>query len=107
MWMTNSRRQFLTQAVSTLGFAAWASSEPARAAGWWDDSDRDGPSATSAAKLIEHGVTFLRPRQDAKGGWTTQREPGITALVVTALLRSGQVGPGDPSVTRALGYLEG
>jgi squalene-hopene/tetraprenyl-beta-curcumene cyclase len=58
-------------------------------------------------KLLARGVTFLRPRQDAKGGWSTQREPGITALVVTALLRSGQVSPADPAVTRALTYLEG
>jgi squalene-hopene/tetraprenyl-beta-curcumene cyclase len=56
--------------------------------------------------MIERGVAFLRPRQDAKGGWSTQREPGITALVVTALLRSGLVAPGDPAVTRALAYLE-
>lgn len=45
--------------------------------------------------------------QDAKGGWSTQREPGITALVVTALLHSGQVAPGEPVVTKALAYLEG
>ena len=57
--------------------------------------------------MIERGIAFLRPRQDAKGGWSTQREPGITALVVTALLRSGQVAPGDPVVTKALAYLEG
>ena len=31
----------------------------------------------------------------------------MTALVVTALLRSGQVAPGDPAVTKALAYLEG
>ncbi len=68
---------------------------------------RRDPAATSAAKLIERGVAFLRPRQDAKGGWSTQREPGVTALVVTALLRSGQVAPGDPAVTKALAYLEG
>ena len=37
-----------------------------------DDSDRSNPAVTSAAKLIERGVAFLRPRQDAKGGWTTQ-----------------------------------
>ena len=61
----------------------------------------------SARKLTERGVAFLRPRQDAKGGWSTQREPGVTALVVTALLRSGQVAPGDPAVTKALAYLEG
>ena len=56
---------------------------------------------------IDRAVKFLRSRQDAKGGWSTQREPGITALVVTALLRSGEVPPGDPIVTRALKYLEG
>jgi squalene-hopene/tetraprenyl-beta-curcumene cyclase len=57
--------------------------------------------------MIERGVAFLRARQDAKGGWSTQREPGITALVVTALLRSGMVPPGDPAITKALAYLEG
>ena len=56
---------------------------------------------------MERGVAFLRPRQDAKGGWSTQREPGVTALVVTAPLRSGQVVPTDPSVAKALTYLEG
>ena len=64
-------------------------------------------TAESARKLTERGIAFLRPRQDAKGGWSTQREPGITALVVTALLRSGQVAPGEPAVTKALAYLEG
>jgi squalene-hopene/tetraprenyl-beta-curcumene cyclase len=59
------------------------------------------------AALIDRGVKFLRPRQDAKGGWSTQREPGITALVVTAVLRSGEVPSGDPMVARAFKYLEG
>jgi squalene-hopene/tetraprenyl-beta-curcumene cyclase len=74
-----------------------------------DDNPAKGPAGdpTSAEKLIARGVTFLRPRQDAKGGWSIQREPGITALVVTALLRSGQVAPGDPTITKALTYLEG
>src|SRR5262249_40997695 len=73
------------------------------------DEPLKGPAAdpASAAKLTERGIAFLRPRQDAKGGWSTQREPGITALVVTALLRSGQVTPDDPAITRALTYLEG
>jgi len=107
MWTTTSRRRFLTHTASTLGFAAIAGSAPSRAVEWSDDTEKSDPVATSAAKLIARGVAFLRPRQDSKGGWTTQREPGITALVVTALLRSGQVAPGDPSVTRALAYLEG
>ena len=65
------------------------------------------PASPAAGPLIDRGVKFLRSRQDVKGGWSTQREPGITALVVTALLRSGQVPPGDPMVTRAFKYLEG
>ena len=32
--------------------------------------------------------------------------PGITALAVTALLRSKRVTPGEPTVTKALAYLE-
>ena len=72
-----------------------------------DDGPRRRSTSESARKLTERGIAFLRPRQDAKGGWSTQREPGITALVVTALLRSGQVAPGEPVVTKALAYLEG
>ncbi len=96
-----SRRQFLGQGLIglvSLGILGWrhgfvlAQAEPATPA---------------AGPLIDRGVKFLRSRQDAKGGWSTQREPGITALVVTALLRSGQVPPGDPIVTRAFKYLEG
>jgi squalene-hopene/tetraprenyl-beta-curcumene cyclase len=71
-------------------------------------SDRTEATAGggSATALIERGVAFLRPRQDAKGGWSTQREPGVTAIVVTALLRSGHVAPGDPAISKALAYLE-
>lgn len=96
-----SRRQFLGRGLIglvSLGILGWrhgfvlAQAEPATPA---------------AGPLIDRGVKFLRSRQDAKGGWSTQREPGITALVVTALLRSGQVPPGDPMVTRAFKYLEG
>jgi squalene-hopene/tetraprenyl-beta-curcumene cyclase len=101
-----SRREFLGQTVPALGLLAWAGHEPATAL-----AADDAPNATAtpepARKLTERGVAFLRPRQDAKGGWSTQREPGITALVVTALLRSGQVPPGELAVTKALGYLEG
>jgi squalene-hopene/tetraprenyl-beta-curcumene cyclase len=58
--------------------------------------------------LEEKAVGFLRPRQSADGIWSTDRkEPGITALVVTALLRSKRVTPGDPAIVKGLGYLEG
>jgi squalene-hopene/tetraprenyl-beta-curcumene cyclase len=107
MMSTTSRRRFLGRGAQTLGLLAWMRGRPERALGAYDGAKTAASASASAAKLIERGIAFLRPRQDGKGGWSTQREPGITALVVTALLRSGQVTPGDPMVTRALTYLEG
>ena len=49
----------------------------------------------------QKAVGFLRPRQAADGSWSGDRkEPGITALVVTAMLRSGRVTPDDPAVAK-------
>jgi squalene-hopene/tetraprenyl-beta-curcumene cyclase len=75
------------------------------AAGLWPRpaSAADEPSMITMA---EKAVTFLRSRQNGEGGWSTEREPGITALVATALLRSGRATSSDPTVIRALGYLE-
>ncbi|MGC8642490.1 MAG: prenyltransferase/squalene oxidase repeat-containing protein [Isosphaeraceae bacterium] len=94
-----TRRRFLTRGLA--GFAT------AGIAGWRLSVVRGETVAPSSDQMIDKALAFLRPRQDAKGGWSTQREPGITALVVTALLRSGRVTPGDPMVTKALKYLEG
>jgi squalene-hopene/tetraprenyl-beta-curcumene cyclase len=97
MASTTTRRRFLGRSVQTLGLLALAGR----------------PGSTRAAEtpraeeLVVKAVAFLRPRQDARGGWSTEREPGITALVVTALLRSGRVTPADPVASRALAYLEG
>lgn len=64
---------------------------------------KDDPTA-----LEEKAVGFLRPRQSPDGSWSGDRnEPGITALVVTALLRSKKLGPADPAISKGLGYLEG
>jgi squalene-hopene/tetraprenyl-beta-curcumene cyclase len=103
---TTSRREFLGQAVPALGLLAAAGHEPTLAVAA-DDAAKATSTLESARKLSERGVAFLRQRQDAKGGWSTQREPGVTALAVTALLRSGHVAPGEPAITRGLTYLEG
>ncbi len=61
----------------------------------------------SAESLMRKGAAFLRPRQEENGGWSTSRnEPGITALVVTALLKTKQVTPTDPVIRKGLSYLE-
>ena len=72
-----------------------------------------GPKRASAGEapkadaLTDKAVAFLKGRQEGNGGWSTARhEPGITALAITALLRSGRVSKNEPSVSKALGYLE-
>ena len=68
-----------------------------------DGADETGHRCRHGGK----GGRFLRPRQGADGSWSGDRkEPGITALVVTAMLRSGRVTPDDPAVAKGLAYLE-
>src|SRR4051794_3700476 len=93
---TTTRRRFLGRSVQTLGVLAVAG----RARGGDEAAGR-------ADELTDKAVAFLKGGQEPNGGWSTARkEPGITSLAVTALLRSGRVSKNDPAVTRGLGYLE-
>lgn len=96
---SHSRRIFLGRAALAAGSLSTLSTR--------SSAQEPGPEPrfTSDA-LVGKAVNFLKPRQDEKGGWSTAREPGITALVVTALLRSKKVLPAEPTVTKALAYLE-
>jgi squalene-hopene/tetraprenyl-beta-curcumene cyclase len=92
-----TRRLFLGRSLQALGM--WG-----LVARPWTARAADQPNADA---LIDRAVGFLRPRQANDGSWSADRkEPGITALVVTALLRTRRVTPGDPVATKALGYLE-
>jgi squalene-hopene/tetraprenyl-beta-curcumene cyclase len=94
---STSRRQFLGRGFGAIGFAALA----LRSARVQAANDETAESLTTKA------VEFLRQRQSSDGSWSGDRkEPGITALVVTALLRSGRVTSADPTVTKALAHLE-
>ena len=92
-----TRRAFLDRTIKTAGLLGLTAG-PA-----WSREDE----APAAGELVAKAVNFLRPRQADDGSWSGDRkEPGITALVVTALLRSKRVTPAEPAVTRALAYLE-
>lgn len=69
---------------------------------------QDSPASAgkSTADIVRAGVDFLKGRQGEDGGWSTQREPGITALVVASLLRSKLVSPNEPVVEGAFKYLD-
>ena len=65
-----------------------------------------GPDAGSLAESRARAIEFLKTTQAADGSWTSPSQPGITALVVAALINSG-VSPEDEVVTNALKHLEG
>ena len=91
-----TRRTFFGRGVGAMGLMT--------VAGWAGRSS--AVEGTDPAELMERAVNFLRPRQGRDGSWSGDREPGITALVVTAMLRSGRATPDEPAVTRGLTFLE-
>jgi squalene-hopene/tetraprenyl-beta-curcumene cyclase len=73
---------------------------PARAA---DDLGAD-PKEVQA--LVDKGLAYLKQSQSPDGSFSAKTAgPGITALVVAALVRNG-VSPEEPVVKKALEYLE-
>jgi len=65
----------------------------------------DGPA--TADVLTAKAASFLKSRQKADGSWSSEKGPGITGIVVTALLRSRRATPSEPAITKGLAYLEG
>jgi squalene-hopene/tetraprenyl-beta-curcumene cyclase len=68
------------------------------------------PAPVDAAKwnaVVGKAIDFLKSTQDANGGWSTSKTPGVTGVVLTGLLRCGKIGPEDPVAARALKYIEG
>jgi Squalene-hopene cyclase C-terminal domain len=64
------------------------------------------PTAKDAQPLVDKALAFLKTQQAADGSFSSKRAgPGITAVVVAALLRNGQ-SPKEPTIERALKYLE-
>ncbi|MBX7105305.1 MAG: terpene cyclase/mutase family protein, partial [Gemmataceae bacterium] len=55
---------------------------------------------------VDKAVAFLAKTQEPTGGWSVQRSPGITAVALTGLLKTGKVKPGDPVAAKAVNYIE-
>lgn len=90
-----SRRRFLVRSAGALGAIT--------VLGGTGRAEQPG----SAEALTAKAVAFLKSRQEKDGRWSPNvKEPGLTALVVTALLRSGRVTENEPVITNGLSYLE-
>lgn len=57
--------------------------------------------------VVAKAIKYLESTQDANGGWSTNKTPGVTGIVVTGLLRTGKVSPADPVAERGLKFIEG
>ena len=67
---------------------------------------RIGPDAKAWNAVVENAARFLVANQDGKGGWSTDKSPGVTGICLTGLLRTGAAAANDPVGAKALGYIE-
>src|SRR5476651_1393356 len=65
-----------------------------------------GPDKKTWDAVAQKAAKFLQGTQDAKGGWSTDKTPGVTGVVLTGLLKAGQATPQDPVGQKALQYIE-
>src|SRR5262245_37445870 len=64
------------------------------------------PEPAEVKASLDKAVAFLKTRQDDDGSFASKLGgPGITALIVGGLVRSGY-SPDDPMIAKAMAYLE-
>ncbi|MDB5311432.1 MAG: hypothetical protein JWO38_5634 [Gemmataceae bacterium] len=86
-------------AALAVVFATLPSTSPARPAA--ADTPADQWNA-----VVTRAVVYFKTAQDANGGWSTERNPGVTGVVVTGLLECG-ISPDDEPAAKGLKYIEG
>lgn len=70
-------------------------------------SSKVGPDLKDWESVVGKAIKFAGASQEDSGGWSTAKSPGITGVVLTGLLRTGQVTAKDPIADKALKYIEG
>jgi squalene-hopene/tetraprenyl-beta-curcumene cyclase len=96
--MSASRSLVLLGIIVSL--ALWVPIVPAVAAA------AEPVDAQAYGRSIDRAIQFLRTAQEPEGSYAKYAGPGVTALVTTAVLRTGRA-PEDPLVAKSLKYLEG
>ena len=94
-----SGRNLLAPVAVALVFSLGAAATPASA--------KDLPAKKQYELAVQKAVDYLRTKgQAADGSFSAQAGPAITAIVATGLLENGRK-PNDPTVAKALKYLQG
>ena len=79
-----------------LAVGAWGQTAAERTPLGSDDGQQ------RAAELTRRGAQFLLAAQEQDGGWASQTGPGVTCLVLKALIQEPTVGPDHPAVRRGV-----
>jgi squalene-hopene/tetraprenyl-beta-curcumene cyclase len=66
-----------------------------------------GPDLKLWESTVNKAIQYLQSTQEDNGGWSNTRSPGVTGIVLTGMLKTGQVTSKDPVAERALKYIEG
>jgi len=96
--MSQRRSRFCVLIVMVLSLGAAKAAEPSGPAA--------GADPKALPQAVDRAVQFLQTAQAPDGSFSGYAGPGVTALVITALLRNDR-GVNDPMVARALKYMEG
>lgn len=71
------------------------------------DPPATGPVASqpAAGQMTTRAAQFLLSTQDASGGWAPDTGPGISCLVLKALIQEPSVGPAHPAVKNGVAWV--
>lgn len=89
-------RVALLLSVMAVGGSSSASAQDAKV----------GPDKQTWDAVAQKAAKYLQSAQDKNGGWSTDKTPGVSGVVLTGLLRTGQTTPQDPVGAKALKYIE-
>jgi squalene-hopene/tetraprenyl-beta-curcumene cyclase len=95
----------LLQAIPAFAiglFAALWVATPANA----QEKKKGGAGGLNWATLADKAAVYLKSSQADDGSWSKAASPGITGLVLTALLRSGKVTSAEPVAVKGLKVVE-
>jgi squalene-hopene/tetraprenyl-beta-curcumene cyclase len=92
---------WLCAAAAALLATALLTTSPATA-----DNPKKAATADLWDTVVTKAVNYLKDHQDKNGGWSTDKNPGVTGVVLTGLLKTGKVSVTDPVAQKALKYIE-
>jgi squalene-hopene/tetraprenyl-beta-curcumene cyclase len=87
--------------LTALLIPLFAATVCAQQAGGLDDA-----SQQRARELMQRGAKYLLAAQEEEGGWAGESGPGISCLVLKALIDEPSVGPKHPAVQRGLEFVK-